>query len=114
MRACTTFRDITPRWWAEQRLRAVNELSRALLAGEPQGTIMGIAAEHARQMVDATHSGVLTVGKNPGSVVVAAANGPGVAHFVGVEYVPARWPAASWKPGSRCRSPTFPAMRPSR
>jgi PAS domain S-box-containing protein len=88
MRACTTFHDITPRWWAEQRLRAVNELSRALLAGDPQGTIMGIAARHARQMADATHSGVLTAGKNPRSVVIAAASGPGVAHFVGAEYRP--------------------------
>jgi PAS domain S-box-containing protein len=86
--ACTIFHDITRRWWAEQRLRAVNELSRALLAGEPQGTIMGIAAQHARQMVDATHGGVLTVGRRPGSVVVAAASGPGVAHFVGAEYLP--------------------------
>jgi len=87
-RACTTFHDITPRWWAEQRLRAVNELSRALLSGEPQSTIMGIAARRARQMVDATHGGVLTVGTNPSSVVIAAASGPGVAHFVGVEYRP--------------------------
>jgi two-component system, NarL family, sensor histidine kinase DevS len=88
VRACSTFRDVTPRWRAEQRLRASNELSRALLAGEPSGTVMGIAAEHARQLVEATHGGVLTVGKGRGSVVVAAASGPGVAHFVGVEYVP--------------------------
>ena len=87
-RTCTVFHDITQRWWAEQRLRAVNELSRALLAGEASGTIMAITASRARQMVDATHSGVLTVGQKPGSVVVAAANGPDVAHFVGAEYRP--------------------------
>jgi two-component system, NarL family, sensor histidine kinase DevS len=88
LRACTTFHDITPRWRAEQRLCAVNELCRALLAGEAQDTIMGIAADHARLMVDATHAGVLTVGKNPSAVVVTAASGPGVAHFVGAEYRP--------------------------
>jgi PAS domain S-box-containing protein len=87
-RICTIFRDISPRWWAEQRLRATNELSRAVLAGEAPASIMAIAAKHARQMVDATHSGVLTVGQKPGSIVVAAANGPDVAQFVGVEYLP--------------------------
>ena len=88
VRTCTLFHDITPRWWAEQRLRAINELSRALLAGETPGKIMAIVARHACQMVDASHSGVLTVGQKPGSVVVAAANGPGVAHYVGAEYRP--------------------------
>ncbi len=87
-RTCTTFHDISPRWWAEQRLRAVNELSRALLAGEPQSTIMGIAVKRARQMVDAANGGVLAVGKSPGSVVITATSGPGVAHFAGAEYVP--------------------------
>ncbi|HKB29633.1 MAG TPA: GAF domain-containing protein [Streptosporangiaceae bacterium] len=87
-RTCTMFHDISTRWLAEQRLRAINELNRALLAGAAPGRIMAITAKRARQMVDATHGGVLTVGRTPGSVLIAAANGPGIAHYLGAEYVP--------------------------
>jgi PAS domain S-box-containing protein len=74
-RTCVIFRDVTARARLEQQLRAANEITQALLAGETTNGVLTTVARHARQLAGAAEAGVVTAGDEPGSVVVAAGDG---------------------------------------
>ena len=85
-RTCVIFRDVTQRDRVEQSLRAVNELTVALLAGEPIVDIMTDTARVARCLVGAAAAWVVTVPPDSDTVVVTAADAPGAPDFVGQEF----------------------------
>lgn len=87
-RTCVILRDVTDRVQLEHRLRASNEITRALLAGEETTEVLGMIARHARAIVDGTEAGVVTPGEEPGSVVVVAADGRHMPGLVGRRYGP--------------------------
>jgi len=77
-------RDATERRRGEDLLRHVNEISRALLAGQPTAETLTLTAGSARAMVCATLAWV-TLPQGGGHLVVAAADGEGADALIGAE-----------------------------
>lgn len=85
-RSVVVFRDVTVRVHLEQRLRASNDVTHALLAGEPTTDVLVRVAHHARTLLEASDAAVITPAWEPGSVVVRAAEGERVEPLVGRIY----------------------------
>lgn len=88
VRNVVVFRDVTDRVRLEQRLLASDEITRALLAGSGTGPVLTLITRHARTLMDAAEAAVFTPGSDPGTVVVAASDGPGMSPMVGRAYPP--------------------------
>lgn len=80
-------RDATQRRRQEASLRAINEISQSLLAGEPTEAILELVALRARGLVDA-RLGWIVAPSPRGDLVISAADGEGAAKVVGIRLVP--------------------------
>ena len=87
-RSCVVMRDVTERVRLEQHLRATHEITQALLSGKDTSEVLGMIASHARTLVDATDAAIFRTTSPPGSVVVAAADGPRLSKLLGRSYPP--------------------------
>jgi len=80
-------RDASDRQRQEASLRAVNEITQRLLAGERTETILKLVAQRARGLVDAALGWVVTPsGKD--DLVISAAEGEGASSVIGVKIPP--------------------------
>jgi len=81
-------RDASDRQRQETRLRAINEITQRLLAGERTEATLELVASRARGLVGAALGWVVTpLGKE--DLVISAADGEGAESVVGVKIVPA-------------------------
>lgn len=85
-RSVVILRDVTQQLRLEQLLRASNEITRSLLAGDATTEVLTLIAFHARSLLGASEAAVLTAEGEPGSVVVTAAVGPGMTALLGRSY----------------------------
>ncbi|MGA3215050.1 MAG: PAS domain S-box protein [Acidimicrobiales bacterium] len=80
-------RDASDRQRQEASLRAVNEITQRLLAGESTEAILELVARRARGLVDASLGWVVTpLGKE--GLVISAADGKGATSVIGVRIEP--------------------------
>jgi PAS domain S-box-containing protein len=80
-------RDASDRQRQEASLRAVNEITQRLLAGERTETILQLVAHRARGLVDAS-LGWVVMPSGTDELVISAADGEGSASVVGVKIEP--------------------------
>ena len=85
-RTCVIFRDVTDRHRNEESLRAVNEMTVSLLAGEPIVDILTMTAGFARRLVAAAAAWVVTRPTGADTIVVNAQDAPGAPDLVGMEF----------------------------
>lgn len=76
-RACLVVRDVTRRTAIVRRLAALNELNRALLAGDGRDRVLRHLAGAARTLVRSRWGLVVGVAGDPAKIEVLAAVGPG-------------------------------------
>jgi PAS domain S-box-containing protein len=81
-------RDASDRQRQEASLRAVNEITQRLLAGERTETLLELVARRARGLVDAVLGWVVTPGGGANDLIISAADGHGAASVVGVKIPP--------------------------
>jgi PAS domain S-box-containing protein len=81
-------RDASERRRGEDLLRAVNEMSRRLLAGEPTGEMLALASRQARSLVGASLAWIAVHDRANAEVAVVAADGESATALLG-EVVPA-------------------------
>lgn len=86
VRNVVVFRDVTDRIRVEARLRAADEITKALLAGSGTAPVLTMITRHARSLMDAEEAAVFVPGAEPGTVTVAAAAGPGMTPMVARTY----------------------------
>lgn len=77
-------RDATDRRRQEARLRAVNEITQRLLAGDPTETILDLVVRRARGLVDAALGWVVVPSGNDDLVIIAG-DGEGAESLIGVK-----------------------------
>jgi PAS domain S-box-containing protein len=87
-RSCVIVRDVTERELMERNRAAMNDVVQALLVGALPATVLGLVAQHARIIFDATDAAVVTAAEPPADVTVAAADGPRMSTLLGRSYPP--------------------------
>ena len=86
-RSCVVLRDVTERVRLEQRLRAAQEITQALLAGNDISDVLTMIASHARTLVDATDAAIVRTTSLPGSIIMEATDGPLFSSLLGRSYL---------------------------
>ena len=88
-RTIVIIRDVTARLRLEQRSRALNEITGAILRKVDTGEVLTMIGRHARLLLEATDAAVMTAADPPGYIRIAAADGAAMSRLLGREYPPA-------------------------
>lgn len=93
-RTCVIFRDVSGAEEAELHVRAIGELTQALLAGTELGSVLAMTARHARRLVGASVAWVTRLTEDGTAVDVVAGDGEVAGRLVGRRFPLASTPTA--------------------